>query len=311
MPAGATIQVAGDAAAVIQLGDGSRVELERDSRAVLHGQLEAARQVVELQEGAGTFEVTEGGGRFTVKTSIGDVTVLGTEFTVRLLSFGSGSSPSQGLADGEPLDHTVMSVVVHSGTVSVDCDGKVSAVASGEEKVFGPGAEWQDPGSNKDSLLASTTEYYGLTHEQRKAFPAAYAAYRKSLQKFNYSARAKRLRDDRKAGRLDARAYFNSRASLRQERDETSAGVGTLGAILNREQKEDWRAFHQYRIVMSPLRHEGVELTKEQLAGVRRKCRAAADRLENMTVYQAQYAKWGVYSELRRYVREEVLAGRQ
>ena len=72
LPGGSAIQVAGDQPAEIQLSDGSHVEFEPASRAVLHGESGGVRQVVELVEGSGTFQVLKGERQFQVQTSVGE-----------------------------------------------------------------------------------------------------------------------------------------------------------------------------------------------------------------------------------------------
>lgn len=105
--------------AVLRLTDGSKMELSEASLARVLEPADGLRQVIALEEGEGTFKVTKGGGRFLVETPHGRITVLGTEFTVKV--------PRKSGQDGG-----VFQVIVHSGRVEVEHNGHTVAVAGGE-----------------------------------------------------------------------------------------------------------------------------------------------------------------------------------
>ena len=152
---GDSITVGEDGPALIQLADGSKVELEPASRAVLHGVTEQARQVVELVEGRGAFRVTDGGGQFKVKTSIGQVNVLGTEFTVKLLSPEKGEDKTKKAAR--------MTVMVRSGVVRVDIANQSYTVREGDGYLFaaeGPQLATPLAGSASDFKPDPSKTYY-------------------------------------------------------------------------------------------------------------------------------------------------------
>ncbi|MBM4042481.1 MAG: hypothetical protein FJ290_28650, partial [Planctomycetes bacterium] len=76
--------VPGSGQAPLTLGDGSGASLDGGTAAAIHGPSGPLRQAVELFSGGGDFRVLKDTGRFEVRTPVGLVTVLGTEFTVRL-----------------------------------------------------------------------------------------------------------------------------------------------------------------------------------------------------------------------------------
>lgn len=118
LPDGASIRV--PEAATVRLADGSRVEFEPASQAVLVGPSAGLRQVVELVAGAGTFAVEKGAGQFQVDTRLGRVTALGTKFTVKLL----------------PADKLVVDVA--HGIVQVDFAGRTAYLTAGDQQAFSP-----------------------------------------------------------------------------------------------------------------------------------------------------------------------------
>jgi hypothetical protein len=122
------VSVVGDAAAVIRLDDASTAELAPGSRAVFAGARGAVRQLVELRAGKGSFEVAHEPRAFEVRTSVGSVTVTGTEFTVELREATLGRA--------EP--RLAMLVEVASGSVEVEHEGERTALAAGERRSFPP-----------------------------------------------------------------------------------------------------------------------------------------------------------------------------
>lgn len=108
--------------AVLRLTDGSKMELSEASLARVQEPADGLRQVITLEEGEGTFKVTKGGGRFRVETPHGRITVLGTAFTVKV--------PRKRRKPGQDAD--VFRVIVHSGRVEVESDGRTVALSGGE-----------------------------------------------------------------------------------------------------------------------------------------------------------------------------------
>jgi len=148
LPVGSIIHIADQQAATIRLSDGSQAELDAASVAVLRGRTHQSRQLVELIEGGGMFRVTESEGDFRVKTSVGNVTVVGTKFSVELVSSNAGRiTDSSGQNNGLQARHTskggekmrksiLMAVVVLSGVVQVDIAGKTCTLMGGDGQVF-------------------------------------------------------------------------------------------------------------------------------------------------------------------------------
>lgn len=115
---GKPIQAVGGSA-VLRLEDGSRLELSEESTVRLTPPADGFRQWVALDEGEGRFQVVKGGGQFRVQTPIGHVTVLGTEFSVRV-----------------PRRHEAaraeLAVAVHEGRVQVDHNGRSIMLVAGQ-----------------------------------------------------------------------------------------------------------------------------------------------------------------------------------
>jgi len=126
IPEGATVEVAGNQPATIAMPDGSRTELAPASVAVFQGGKNDLRQLVELIRGTGKFLVAKGNGQFRVETAAGTVTVLGTEFSVRLHAREKPRFPPA----------TVLHVDVTEGSVQVDSAGKAVTLAKGERREF-------------------------------------------------------------------------------------------------------------------------------------------------------------------------------
>jgi hypothetical protein len=122
-------EVAVGAPALIRLADGGRVEIAPASKALIHGRHDKVRQAVELERGSGKFSVPAGAGQFRVETAVGNVTVLGTEFSVTLESRARGEGKRS-------RSRTSMTVVVTEGSVTVDSGGKSYVVGAGERRVF-------------------------------------------------------------------------------------------------------------------------------------------------------------------------------
>jgi hypothetical protein len=132
IPEGARFVVPDAAPAVIRLTDGSRATFEPSSEAVLRGRAAERRQTVELVDGGGSFQVAKSGGSFEVATHLGNVTVPGTEFSVRLLPAGE--------RDKEPARAGVrpgaLAVAVKSGVVNVHFAGRTYVLREGQSRRF-------------------------------------------------------------------------------------------------------------------------------------------------------------------------------
>jgi ferric-dicitrate binding protein FerR (iron transport regulator) len=130
LPEEKPFEVAAEAPAVIRLADGSKAEIAPASKATIHGPRDSVRQAVELERGGGKFAVVPGNGQFRVETAAGNVTVLGTEFSVKLETRSRGEGKRGGRA------RTTMTVAVTEGSVKVDSAGKSYVLAAGERRVF-------------------------------------------------------------------------------------------------------------------------------------------------------------------------------
>jgi ferric-dicitrate binding protein FerR (iron transport regulator) len=134
---GSRVEVAGAAPALFKMSDGSEAELAPSSAAVFHGREGDARQVVELSRGTGRFKVAKAPDSFRVDTSVGTVSVLGTEFSVELRKQKKGPP--------------ALAVSVVSGRVRVEAAGQKGELGPGESRVFGvePPPEKKDPPAEK------------------------------------------------------------------------------------------------------------------------------------------------------------------
>jgi ferric-dicitrate binding protein FerR (iron transport regulator) len=133
IPPGATIKVVGESPAVVRLTDGSRAELEPSTEVVFR-KSDEARQVLGLVAGGGKFNVTRGGGQFRIETDIGAVTVVGTEFSVKLLAASGRDSEAARVTAGK----MALSVSVASGVVQVEFAGQTYTLREGQNRRFTP-----------------------------------------------------------------------------------------------------------------------------------------------------------------------------
>lgn len=120
---GARVEVVGSAPARLRLNDGSEAQLAPASAAVFQGRVGDARQVVQLTQGSGTFKVAKAPDAFRVQTSVGRVSVLGTEFSVELRKQKKGAP--------------ALAVSVASGSVRVEAGGANKVLGPGQSVVFG------------------------------------------------------------------------------------------------------------------------------------------------------------------------------
>ena len=130
-----------DEPVVVALSDGSRAVFLPRSEAVLRGPVGDLRQVVSLSRGGASFQVEKGRRQFRVETPLGDVTVLGTEFEVRLQDI----YPTEG--DDEMLirSFVTLAVLVTAGQVEVEVNGRRHLLSAGESHVFGQDRERARP----------------------------------------------------------------------------------------------------------------------------------------------------------------------
>jgi len=120
---GGKVEVSAAAPALFRLSDGSEAELAPSTSAVFRGRQGDARQVVELNQGAGKFKVAKAPDSFRIVTPLGRVSVLGTEFSVELRKQKKGPP--------------AMAVSVSSGRVRVESGGLSKELGPGESRVFG------------------------------------------------------------------------------------------------------------------------------------------------------------------------------
>jgi len=126
------LTVTGESPAVLQLTDGSHVELKSGTRLTI-SEGRDHRPAIAMTEGEGNFRVAKGGVPFVVTTPTGTITVLGTEFRVRLPNAGKGGRRA-----------TKLEVAVRSGSVRVDVGSKSYVLTAGEERRYGDDGEQND-----------------------------------------------------------------------------------------------------------------------------------------------------------------------
>lgn len=122
------VACAGDVPVTVRFPDGSAMELAPSGTTVMH------RRSVDLNAGKARFKVQkdpQGQEPFNVRTSVGTVTVKGTEFTVELQP-----QHSQGESNMK-TSAIIMAVAVLAGSVSVEYDGSHYALDMGQSRAFG------------------------------------------------------------------------------------------------------------------------------------------------------------------------------
>jgi ferric-dicitrate binding protein FerR (iron transport regulator) len=129
---GETMSTGSGTGAVVRLAEGSCLAMAPDSVATVRGRSGEARQVVELRQGQCGFSVKAGPRRFAVITKVGRVTVLGTEFDVRLLPDWQRKGEDQVNAKVA----MAMAVAVTVGSVQVEVGGKTYTLSAGAQQVF-------------------------------------------------------------------------------------------------------------------------------------------------------------------------------
>jgi ferric-dicitrate binding protein FerR (iron transport regulator) len=129
--AGQTVTAGPESPVVLDLPDGSVVKLLPRATVTIHGRRASADQAVELTEGKAEFSVTPRGRAFRVITSVGSVTVLGTEFSVAMNRNGTEGGRAM---DGRAV--LAMAVAVTVGSVQVDVGGRTYTLSAGQTQVF-------------------------------------------------------------------------------------------------------------------------------------------------------------------------------
>ncbi len=163
VPEGATFEVVGQVAAVIQLTDGSRAELAPGTSATIRGRVGQVRQVIALNRGSGRFEIKKGDGQFRVETAVGGVTALGTEFTVSVLSDETTTRDA-----AAPEAALVVGVI--AGNVEVDYADEIYPLALGDDRIYfvartAPTSESAHVGK----VIAVSEDLHSITLETERA----------------------------------------------------------------------------------------------------------------------------------------------
>jgi len=145
IPDGVEFEVTGLTPAVIRLADGSRAELAPVSRAVLRRDLDSPRQAIVLARGSGRFQVEKQQREFRVETPVGNVTALGTEFTVEVRPAEppsprpveiDGPAGIDGLAGALIAAPTQLLVAVLAGEVAVAYGDETYSLGLGDDRVY-------------------------------------------------------------------------------------------------------------------------------------------------------------------------------
>ncbi len=136
LPEDKWFDVAGESTAAIRLADGSQAEVSPGSKAMIHGRRDGIRESIELERGGGKFKVKPAGEGFRVETAAGSVTVLGTEFSVKLETRGKG--------DGKRKGRATLTVAVTEGSVKVESAGKSYVLSAGQRRTFPERREVED-----------------------------------------------------------------------------------------------------------------------------------------------------------------------
>ncbi len=129
IPEGALFEVVSREAARIELPEGSRLELANSTQAVLRR--DDRRQVVKLVAGGGDFIVAANESGLNVETPLGNVATTGSRFSVILTT----ASPVQ-FSVTESIRVPQLTIVVASGSVTIERGGKLTTLSAGDERVF-------------------------------------------------------------------------------------------------------------------------------------------------------------------------------
>ncbi|MBN2712223.1 MAG: FecR domain-containing protein [Planctomycetes bacterium] len=113
------------------LGGYAHVALQPEASIRIKGSQKDER--IALEKGKVTCRVNREQGRFTVETTLGNVWVTGTEFSVELID-KKGEEEMIGNKAGRAL---ALAIIVTAGTVQVDYEGSRYAISAGQSQVFG------------------------------------------------------------------------------------------------------------------------------------------------------------------------------
>jgi FecR protein len=128
---GSHMQVVGDEAAVIRLGDDSLAELSPSSKGVLRGPMGNGGQFMELTQGSCEFHLHKGEGPMRVETPVGEVSGRGAEFAVELRP---GEKEDLPLQQGEIVP--ALLVAVMAGNVDVQYGDDRFRLGLGDNRVY-------------------------------------------------------------------------------------------------------------------------------------------------------------------------------
>lgn len=121
---------AGPKGAQLSLGGYCRIRLEASTRLVLEG--EARKEVVRLTGGEIHCQVDRDHGEFTVQTPRGSLTVVGTEFVVKVEHGGMKGGRAMG-----KVKSAAVTVIVMSGIVGYQFGDSTGRLTGGMSQVFG------------------------------------------------------------------------------------------------------------------------------------------------------------------------------
>ncbi len=111
----------------VQLPDESVIQVRENTELRIESIKKEAEKVLHLSHGSASFEVTSQAKTFTVKTSVGDVEVLGTKFSMNLQNSGGN--------DMKNLAVLFLLVTVHEGSVQVKNDLGYEKLTVGERAI--------------------------------------------------------------------------------------------------------------------------------------------------------------------------------
>jgi len=129
VPENAIFEVAGDDAAVIEFGNGIRLELTALTRATLNRK--SGRPVLVVKSGSGDFNVARNPLDFRMETAFGVVTTEAGRFSLNIVEGRPGPS-----SQPASLPLPSLTVVVAEGSVSVEHGGISTQIKAGQQRVF-------------------------------------------------------------------------------------------------------------------------------------------------------------------------------
>lgn len=129
VPENAIFEVAGDDAAIIEVGNGVRIELAAATRATVNRK--SGRPVMVVKSGDGDFHVSRNPSDFRVETTFGVVTSQGGRFSLKIVEGRPGPSSQPASI---PLPS--LTVVVAEGSVTVEHGGISTRLKAGQQRTF-------------------------------------------------------------------------------------------------------------------------------------------------------------------------------